>query len=72
MKVILYDSFEKKRALELELEKNPVIPTPTEALIKTLDLMDFYARFSKKRTEEKSNIPWIILQWKNKEGHAIK
>lgn len=40
--------------------------SPQEALIQTLDVMDLFAAFRKKRVEVEDDIPWIELRFDNK------
>jgi len=62
MKVIVYDSIEKKNLVKQE--ESTI--SSKEALIRTLDLMDLYARFNaNQRPTKDDGIPWIILKIKN-------
>ncbi len=61
MKVIVYDSIEKKNLAD---NQEPIKTSSKDALIKTLDLMDFYSKFSSSRNQVNDNIPWIILKMK--------
>ncbi len=68
MKVISYSSFEEKN---LATDKEQASLSGQEALIRTLDLMDFYARLQAKRpATTKEDIEWIVLPLKTKPSHA--
>lgn len=57
--VIVYNRIEEKNKIEAELFEPLGGP---EALVQTLNLMDFLATLSKGRSED-DNIDWIELQW---------
>jgi len=63
IKPIIYSSIEQKNVLEREMFK---ALSPTESLIRTLDMMDFFAALRKKRAPhpDDERYPWIILKVK--------
>ncbi|MBK7652997.1 MAG: hypothetical protein IPJ20_22820 [Flammeovirgaceae bacterium] len=67
MKVIVYDNIEKKN-LPDEVDYKAL--TSKDALIQTLDLMDFYAKLNSVKKSFDDTTPWIILQMTNKQNYA--
>jgi hypothetical protein len=62
MKIIVYDRIEKKNFAD-RIRQNKI--TSREALIKTLDFMDFYSKFNSGQKSTNEGIPWIVLKMKN-------
>lgn len=62
MKVIVYNSIDKKNFVD----RNPQSKISShEALIKTLDLMNFYSKFNSCRKPANDGVSWIVLKVKN-------
>lgn len=62
MKVIVYDSIEKKNLAD---NRKTIAISSQEALIQTLNLMDLYSKLNSGRNTSADNeIPWIILKEK--------
>lgn len=62
LKVEAYNSFDQKKGSKVESKLSK-----EDALVRTLELMDFYSALSSgkaKRPESNPDIKWIELQWK--------
>ena len=69
MKVVVYDNIQKKKLIDND--EGPKLSS-LDALIKTLDLMDFYAKLNSNARNLKDTVRWINLPVTSKPSHASK
>lgn len=67
MKVVVYDNIQKKKLIDTD--EVPQLSSQ-DALIKTLDLMDLYAKLKSSTRNTKDTIRWINLPITSKPSHA--